>query len=180
MKNTINKLKTKLYIFFRKIYVGIFKLDSILCIFLAYYFLPYLKGLWMGILNNSLKDSLNAEILTALSFIIALIFFRILTTLITDIFDLYRSKKKKIDFEKLDKINYIIISDENLAQWAIINGLYDKVPGHLWIELKAAQDKCLYKNYNVILSLDIIKLRNDNFKNLIELKSKIINLLLKK
>jgi hypothetical protein len=67
-----------------------------------------------------------------------------------------------------------------LAQWAIINGLYDKVPGHLWIELKAAQDKCLYKNYNVILSLDIIKLRNDNFKNLIELKSKIINLLLKK
>jgi 1,4-dihydroxy-2-naphthoate octaprenyltransferase len=70
----------------------------------------------MGILNNSLKDSLNAEILTALSFIIALIFFRILTTLITDIFDLYRSKKKKIDFEKLDKINYIIISDENLAQ----------------------------------------------------------------
>jgi hypothetical protein len=105
----------------------------------------------------------------------------IFTTLINVIFQWFKEYNVLLNDGDILKLNmeYYPISLENIEHWAKMNDLHHKVPENMWNELRIALEKCKVKNYNVKITLNILKIRNNNMQNLIKINEEIIKLLKK-
>lgn len=169
MKYIINFLLENFYAFIKP--------KNIFILVLAFFFLTDIRYYINKLLIYILDDTVNVYVLTFISFLLSVLLFRFIIGLINILFQKFLvDDKKNLDVSKIF-LDYDVISSENLEHWAKLNGLYNKVPESLWIELREEIKSCKFKNYNTNITLNNIKLKNNSLENLVKIKAKIIRLL---
>lgn len=103
----------------------------------------------------------------------------VLRPLLDYIFKLFKKDVFKPKLVAPTKITFFALSHEDLKQWCIDNGVYDKVPSNLWEEYDTALEKCRLKNTYSKLTLTLINKRHDDFISFSLIQAKILKILKK-